>query len=217
MLADLPLAALPCPGSSQRETLSSVKRSHSQAFKLISGCCCISDKPSPVHNPSCRDFPVNAVSSTLCKVIIQAFSLLEVNLVQSLELKVLLSVVSELSLLIEYLRRFSSICNKKKSNIILDVQETHLSTKSLLSLRISTLSYPSTSQYLPSHRHLPRGLKTGRKQSSKGFFIRVSVSQPAFPSPRRTSEYILTTQLCMAICLRRIHNQWLSCCKSITT
>lgn len=112
--------ALSHPNCSQEEDTHRIRDAQNQALKLISSCC-----TSVMHfwktDPSVQfivprlprkcSFPVS-LQSNYSNVLPAGGESLS-YLVQSLELKVLLSVVSELSLLIEYFRRFSSICNKR--------------------------------------------------------------------------------------------------------
>lgn len=102
---------------------------HLHCYRLllyISAALLTDPTPRAIHCEADLQQMYPTASSALYKVIIPTLPLLEVNhfsyLAQSLKLKVLLSVVSELSLLIEYFRRFSSICNKNEQHVTTHAQ-----------------------------------------------------------------------------------------------
>lgn len=123
---------------------------------------------------------------------------------ESFELKVLLSVVSELSLLMEYLRRFSSICNKRNWTL-------HFESRKLISapkhcyLNICTSSDPTTSQSLPLGQTTTQRLKkTRRKQLYWILNKNFNCLSTSFPTSSSYTGCMWITQLCMEICLCKI-------------
>lgn len=102
----------------------------------------------------------------------------------------------------EYLRRFSSICNKRNRTLHF-MSRKPISAPKHCYLNICISFCPSTSQSLPS------GQTIAKENNSHGLKKKTTliVFLPGFPTPSSYSECIWITQLCMEICLCKICSQ----------